>query len=377
VVAALAVTLALGACEPPFDGVRTPAAATPPSASPRPPAVAARLQTEPLLSLPAVSQSAPLEGGACAGLIIEQDGALELDGSPVFLFGVNAHYLMDEELPEATAQAILADIAALPVNTVRGWYFHSEDPDRFDRLLSAGGALGLRFVVVLEDNVFHGVDWFFSADDEKHYRPHLARSVERFRDRPEVALWELINEPNCGDGRYDDGCLKTMRDWLVMAAGMVRALDPCRPISPGLIGAGNFASEQDLYARLQAKGVIDVASVHRRTDQPWTIEAELADGDAVVFGEVYDRAYGEDCLLLAPDAAQARARRVRDDLREALDDGVAGYLLWDYAAGAVRRSGGEVKYYCSPFGYEADDPLWSALVATDLPPQVPWRTGPP
>jgi beta-galactosidase/beta-glucuronidase len=309
--------------------------------------------------------------GTCRGIVTVRGDELVRDGRPVFLFGVNAHYLMDDEFPEELSHLILAELAARGVNSVRVWYFHNEDPDRFARLLDTAGAHGLTLVVTLADNVFKGRNWFFDEEDEEDYRPHVERTVARFRDRPEIAAWEVINEPNCGDGAYDDDCLKTIRDWVTMAARIVRAQDECRPISTGMIGAGNFDSEHDNYRRIHGKREIDLASIHRATDQDWDKSADLAGGEPVFFGEVYDRAYDDGCLPLGPDATASRARRVRDDLRAAIEDGIDGYFLWDYAVGAVRRSGGEVKYYCSEFGYEADDPLWSSLIESGLPPAAP------
>jgi hypothetical protein len=76
-------------------------------------------------------------------------------------------------------------------------------------------------------------------------------------------------------------------------------------------------------------------------------------------------AYDDGCGPLDGDRSPAaRAERVKSDLREALDDGIDGYLLWDYAASG----------YCSKFGFAADDPLWDKLRRSgDLPPAVPWR----
>ena len=66
--------------------------------------------------------------------------------------------------------------------------------------------------------------------------------------------------------------------------------------------------------------------------------------------------------------------RVKDDLRQALEDGVDGYLLWDFAAGRVETPDGGTRDFCSVFGYELGDPVWEKLAAEEgLPPPVPWR----
>jgi beta-galactosidase/beta-glucuronidase len=303
----------------------------------------------------------------CRGVVTASDEALVLNGEDVFLLGVNTHYLMDEEFPEAQSDAALSDLEAAGVNAIRVWFFHDEDPERFERLLDRAGEHGLAVVVTLADNVFKGRDWFFGEEDEEDYRPHVARTVARFRDRPEIAVWELINEPNCGNGGYDDDCLKRIRDWLVMAARIVREADPCRPISTGMIGAGNFDSEHANYRLTHSKDEIDLASVHRATDQEWDTASDLAGGEPIFFGEVYDRAYDAGCNPLGPSALNDRAERVKADVRAAVADGVDGYFLWDYAAGTIRRTNGDAKHYCSEFGYAGDDPVWSKLRGSGIP----------
>jgi endo-1,4-beta-mannosidase len=200
----------------------------------------------------------------------------------VVLVGVNAHYLMDNELPEEAMHAILTELSTLGINAVRVWYFHNEDPERFDRLVTAAEQNDLLLVVTLADNVFKGRDWFFGEEDEEDYRPHVERTVQRFRDRPGIAAWELINEPNCGNGGHDDECQKMLRDWLVMAGRIVRGTDACRPVSTGLIGAGNFENEWDNYERIHEKSEIDLASIHRPTGLDWDLTSDLAGGEPVM-----------------------------------------------------------------------------------------------
>lgn len=316
-------------------------------------------------------------GGPCAGIAVRQDGALAIDGQPFTFFGVNAPYLIDPEFPEDQVEPLLAALSARGVNTLRVWYFRSHDPERFARLLDLGARHGLRFVVTLEDNVFRGVDWFFGKEDEEKYRPHLERTVTRFRDRPEILLWEPINEPNCGEGRHDDACLKTIRDWLKMSAGMIKAIDACRVVSSGMIGDGNFEEEERSYRLIHRADDLEMLSVHKRSTDERESELELAEDEErpIFYGEIYDQAYDEGCEPLSGDRSpEARAERIKEDLRRSVEEGVDGYLLWEFAAGIVRPPSGGTRDYCSSFGYSLDDPLWAKLGGSEgLPPPVPWR----
>jgi hypothetical protein len=323
------------------------------------PAVAATLA--PAVAVPAA--------GCPAGIARRQGDQVVVDGQPVFFFGLNAQHFLDKEYPEEKVEPLLAGLSERGVNTLRVWYFDYNDPERFQRLLDLGAKHGIRFVVTLGDNVNRGRDWFFGNNDEKKYRPHLTETVSRFKDRPEILMWEVINEPNCA-GNYDQECLDVIREWLTMATGKVKQIDPCHIISTGMIGAGNYEEEVKNYKTIHRKGSVGIVSQHRRATDEGQAEVELAaDIDRPIFyGEVYDKAFDEGCEPLdGGQALRKRATVIKDDLQGAIDAGVDGYLLWDLNAGRVKD-----RDFCSEFAYDLDDPLWPALREAGLPPPVPW-----
>lgn len=344
------------------------------------PAPAADLAPSPDAAAPAD----PVPGGSgearpdCPGIAVRQGDALAIDGRPFRFFGINAPFLTEDSFPEREVEPILAQLSARGVNTVRVWFFYDQDPERFAGLLDAGARQGIRFVVTLADDVHKGVDWFFGEEDEARYRPHVQRTVERFRERPEILIWEPVNEPNCGDGRFDDACLETLRSWLNMMAKQIKAIDACRVVSTSYIGVGNFPNEREHFETLHGKDAIEVVSAHRRSTDDASAELDVAQelDKPIVYGEIYDEAFDAGCQPLSGEASPGRrAERIKDDLRAALADGVDGYLLWDLAPGLIRRTNGDPKDYCSRFGYAFDDPLWDKLLRSDpgLPPSVPWR----
>jgi hypothetical protein len=341
-------------------------------------AVVAGPTSAPPTSAPATSPptlaAPPAVPGACpAGIARRQGDQVVVDGQPVFFFGVNTPFLLDQEYPEAQVRPLLAQLPALGVNTVRVWYFDNHDPERFQRLLDLGAELGLRYVVTLGDNVNKGRDWFFTDDDEEEYRPHVAATVSRFKDRPEILMWEVINEPNCGEA-FDEECLNVIREWLTMATADVKALDPCHIVSTGMIGDGNSNEEERNYKTIHRKAAVGIVSQHRRATDKKMNEVDLAEDieRPIFYGEIYFKAYDPGCEPLDGGAAlRERADVVKDDLRQAIEHGVDGYLLWELNGGRVKD-----RAYCTEFGFDLDDPLWPKLREAALPPTVPWGRAP-
>ncbi len=312
----------------------------------------------------------------CAGIAQRRGQEVVVDGQPVFFFGFNAPFLLDPEFPESEVDRLLGELSSRGVNALRVWFFAHHDSDRFARLLDEGARHGIRFVVTLADNVFVGRDWFFGQDDEERYRPHLQRTVTRFADRREILFWEVINEPNCGEGRYDADCLETIGEWLNMSTSMVKAIDGCHMVATGMIGVGNYEADLGLYRKLHGKPAVEIVSVHRWAADEGAEELDVAEDleRPVFYGEVYEKAYDDGCAARkGRDSPRRRAERIVEDIEDAIETGVDGYLLWDFAAGRIQLTDGRPRDYCSSFGYPLDDPLWQALSEAGLPPSVPWR----
>ncbi len=70
------------------------------------------------------------------------------------------------------------------------------------------------------------------------------------------------------------------------------------------------------------------------------------------------RRHNERCEPLPDDALQRRAQAIAVDLEQSREAGVDGYLLWQYAYGAVDM-GSHTQYFCGVFDYFAGDPAWN------------------
>ncbi len=145
-----------------------------------------------------------------------RDGALLVNGRPVWVFGVNRHDHHPDRGKAVTVDDMRADLLAMRrhnITAVRCSHYPN-DP----RLLDLCDEIGL--YAVDEANVESHAYNTSLCDDARYRSAWLARvagMVERDRNHPSVILWSLGNES--GYGQNHDA-----------AAGWTRAADPSRPL---------------------------------------------------------------------------------------------------------------------------------------------------
>ncbi len=176
-------------------------------------------------------------------------------------------------------------------------------------------------------------------------------------------MWELMNEPNCS-GDSSGACPDHLWRWAKVTSEAIKALDPCRPISLGTI---RVDPTEEQFKRLHALETVDVVSIHKYASAWWEKEIAVARelNKPVLIGEVFAEAYDESCRHAFDRAPEKRAAVVAADMARAWAEGVDGYLLWQYAHGAV-RIGDRIQYFCGKYDYFQDDPVWPLLKAAPV-----------
>jgi len=284
------------------------------------------------------------------------------DGRPFKFAGVCIHYLNAPNFPEEEVEGIIEYLSEEGVTAVRLWLLQRYDLDRFERLLDLGRQYDVRFIVTLVDYYFNkNVSWF-KTEGLHEYLDHIGRVVPRFRDRPEIIAWELMNEPGCGPEGGSQSCLDVVYEWVATASAEIKTLDPSHLISIGTMRAGWTDAEHLNYYRMHALDTIDIVSIHKRASREPRPELETADtlSKPVMIGEVWSQAYKKNCRPLSSTATQERAKKIEADLARCTEYGVDGYLLWNYSFGAVIKTNSK-EYFCSTYGYFRDDPVFPSL----------------
>jgi len=96
-----------------------------------------------------------------------------------------------------------------------------------------------------------------------------------------------------------------------------------------------------------------------------TIRVARELGKPFFVGEAYYRVYDDGCQPIRSELLDMRAEAVEADIRSSLDEKASGYLLWQYAAGAVKMSDGKIQWFCGWYEYFHDDPTHKRIREAD------------
>ncbi len=139
--------------------------------------------------------------------VTRQGRDLMLDGKPYRFVGINAYDLINiGEHSQSELEKTLRTIAASGSNVVRISVYAGHGPESLQRVLDTSTrlGLGLRFVPVL------GNEWkdmetgseakqknaaWFKDGYKATYLPHVQEIVKALGNRPEILMWEPLNEP--------------------------------------------------------------------------------------------------------------------------------------------------------------------------------------
>jgi len=310
-----------------------------------------------------------LFGAAPQPLFVERAGErLLLDGQPYTFLGTNAYYLAGPFFPEALMPEVIATLAGNGVQVIRVFVQPWCDLARIERMLDYGNAHGLRFILTLEDFYGRTDGWWFKSEYKEVGLPHIRNIVPRFAGRPEVLMWELMNEPVCPAQDANQACWDALYKWAQVTSEEIKRLDPNHLVSVGTQRAGFLQQEIDNFRRIHALDSIDIVSVHgsggRLSEGERALERAIAHelGKPIFFGEVHIAGHDMQCQPLSKTSLEERATAIAADLDHLDELGIDGYLLWQFAYGGVDL-GSHMQYFCGELEYFADDPAWQVIEA--------------
>lgn len=289
---------------------------------------------------------------------------LVLHDKPFYFLGVNSSQLLQPYFSQDEIESEIKYLAETEgVNVVRIWFFPGHDPDRLEHVLDLGKKYGIHYVVTLQNYHYYKTQGWFAHRYIVEDLPHVRETVTRFRDRPEILMWELMNEPGCGPENGSKECNEHMYKWAKAVSSEIKALDPNHLISVGTTLSGWTAHEQENFWQMHALSTVDVVSIHRRVGKASRGEMRVAEelNKPIFVGEAYYLAYNDDCRPVSNEVLVERAQYIAKDLEWSFAHGMDGYLLWEHTSGEITTTDGDRQWICDPYVYLEEDPIYSAF----------------
>jgi len=270
--------------------------------------------------------------GRCANKVHGEDDKLVRNGKEIRLVGVNATWLSrGSDVPEEKRDEVLSFLSKY-VNCIRIWVFPGADLDKLERLLDLGAEYDLMFGITFEtfqevsEYARFGQTWFDKGYKET-YLPFVKEVVSRFKDSSRIAFWQLMNEPNPWGwpwGWKGSG-IKVFERWIEDVAAEIRAIDPCHPISIGLIRVdkiGNNVRAEKWFKEIHTSTEADLVTAHvHKQDGKKEIDLANEIGYPIVFTEVWiDRSSN----------VEKRGGWVLGFAERRFGRGLDGLLLWQF-----------------------------------------------
>lgn len=331
------------------------------------------------------------------GFAYTQNGKLMLDDKPYTIRGLNVYDLVEVgQRSQQELRETLQLMADTGVNSVRMLALSKHSPADVLRVLDTAKEMGLdlKFIPVLGNHWEHVEaghsaytkdDNWYRKDFEHHYWPAAKALVNALMDRPEILMWELMNEPEASSD--------ALRGFADEVSSRIRALYDQREQESGqelprhLIGLGTRSvgrygeeingMEGHEYKDLYGLPNLDVATTHDYTGS--TLEGSIQDemryarelNKPFFLGEIGERVRSggtenkPELSLIdqfrgydAEAKRQAALARLHEKIQASAEAGSAGAMLW-----GPQPRGHAVDGDGYGFSYDRNSPAFEELKA--------------
>ncbi|MBT9544350.1 MAG: cellulase family glycosylhydrolase [Candidatus Sericytochromatia bacterium] len=202
-----------------------------------------------------------------SGFVKNNHGQFSVEGKPFRYVGTNM-YSLAKEKPEVQ-EKMLKDAAEHGFTVVRFWAYenYGATPEILQRLCDLAAKYQLKLIPCLADRWVMSEadrkdDHFYKAGFERSYLPRVLDMTEKLKDRPEIMLWELVNEPETEE-------FESMYHFSKTVSEAIKKTNPNHLISLGTIGGigDKFGSQlsrlsTESFRKLYAIPSLDAASIH-------------------------------------------------------------------------------------------------------------------
>ena len=199
-----------------------------------------------------------------ANFVKRQGDQFTVDGKPFRFVGCNMYSLTWEK--SDTTEKMIADAAREGFTVIRFWA-NKTTPDKLQEIFDAGRKHNVKFIPVLANNgsftdAMKQDDAWYRGAYKQDYLPYVENLVSSFKGRPEVMMWELVNEP-------ETAAFEPLLEFTRTVSGRIKQLDPNHLVSIGTIGGlgDKFGSQlsrfdNDKFRQLHQLPNLDALSIH-------------------------------------------------------------------------------------------------------------------
>jgi len=300
------------------------------------------------------------------GLVRAEGTTLRRGDRPFRFLGANRYDLCSSPTftcgrcyDDAELERVCAEIAACGFRALRTWAFAGHghggrDFSAIDRVVAACKRHDLLVVFALDNEWPHctpfdtstadgrkGGEWF-AGGWRNAYLPWLEATIDRYRDEPQILLWQLLNEPECPD---PDALHAFCRE----TSARIKAIDRNHLVSLGTLGTGQAGTHGDHYRRLHELPTVDIVEAHDYNEDRHALPRLIADDLAVAQALGKPFVMGEVGIRTLHHSPDERAQLFAAKIQAALEAGVSGYMLWSFYDLSPPAEGG--------WDFSPDDPL--------------------
>ena len=337
---------------------------------------------------------------ATTGFVTSSGTQLFVDGNPFEFTGINIYNANSDGWCGAamnTGSALDDALSKLggEATVMRSWFFQplainkvtrERDWSAFDHTLDVADAHGVKVIATLTDqwgecgsdvpgNGAKQADWYESGYTQVQpgmidsYRDWVIEVVDRYKNDPRIAFWQLINEGEIIPCSPAPGPFQTLYNWAADVSSTVKSIDPNHLVSLGTMGSGQCGAQESAYQDLHSLPWIDLCEYHDYGSPSVGIPGDEFNGLQVRIDQCNALSkpifVGEAGIIPneVGGTLDARAVAFRSKIDAQRAAGVRGFLAWAWSPHGVPVS------KLDDYDIGPDDPALAALRGVASAPQ--------
>ncbi len=197
--------------------------------------------------------------------VTAKDTLFYLNGKPFRFIGANMYELANVD--SHITELMIKDAFNEGFTVIRFWAFEPMAKSKLKEICDIVSEYKIKIIPVLADTWGYLQNYkidshWYKEGYKKNYLNYVSDIVSEFKDRDEILLWELINEPSTDS--FED-----IYNFTKTASEFIKSKDPNHLISIGTIGGigdkfGNFFSRFSIsnFEKLYSIKTLDAVSIH-------------------------------------------------------------------------------------------------------------------